>query len=305
MSKGLNNKIILSLAYTDQFKYPLTKEEIFLRIIGKDTFVSPEKIEKTLKKMVLDKEISSGNEFYFLNGSEKNIKSRLKRKTYSKKKWQEVQEFVKLMKFIPWINGVAVTGSLSVDNAKKNDDIDFLIVTKKNRLWLSRVFVVLLLFLKGKKRSWNGDEDNSWCLNFWLDDTSLKLPKRLHNIYGAFEVCQAIWVYDREDIKKSFFELNNWAEPYLPNYFSFQKNNKSYLQKPIFVRDIPLLDVANRILFFIQYLYMKRHMTKERVDENFAFFHPRDTKKQIFKNWLRKYRINHVVRESGAQKTEI
>ncbi len=293
MFKDLGNKIILSLSYIDQFQYPLTKEEIFLRIIGKNNTFTLREVEKELVNLVSSGKLCSDKGFYSLEGSNSHVLTRLKRSKHSRRKWLEVEEFVSVVKHIPWIKAILVTGSLAVNNAKKNDDIDFLIIVKKNRLWIVRVLTVIFAFIKGKKRSWNGVDSNTWCLNLWLEDTSLKLPKRLRNIYGAFEISQAVWVFDRENSKNKFFELNSWAQEFLPNYFYFQKNNKAeirsgkskdYLFTGLF------LNITNNILFFLQYLYMRPHMTTEKVEKNFAFFHPRDTKKLVLGQWIRKFK---------------
>ncbi|MCB9813489.1 MAG: hypothetical protein H6772_03720 [Pseudomonadales bacterium] len=293
MFKDLSKKIIFTIAYTDQFQYPLTKEEIYLRIIGNHKKVSFKFFENLLKKLVTNDKISLINGLYFLKGSEKTVGLRVNRNAYSQIKWGEAEDFVKLVKFIPWIKGVAVTGSLAVNNARKNDDIDFLIVTQNSRLWLTRIIIVLIAQIKGRKRSWDNEEANSWCLNLWLEEKTLKLPNRLKNIYGAFEVCQAIWIYEKGNTKSMFFQLNNWVIKYLPNFYLFQKNNNDKL---ISVKNSSqlsalkyLLDVLNQILFYLQFLYMKPHMTKESVGVNFAFFHPRDTKKLIFSKWFRKF----------------
>jgi len=39
-----------------------------------------------------------------------------------------------------------------MNNAKRSDDIDFLIVTGANRLWLTRALAVLLIELLGRRR---------------------------------------------------------------------------------------------------------------------------------------------------------
>lgn len=295
MLKDLDNKILLSLSYTDQFKYPLTKEEVYLRILGsQDQSLTVEKVESKLKEMVAAGRISFKDNFYFLNGSEKFIEVRKKRKNFSQKKWLEVTEFVQIVKFIPWIKGVLITGSLAVDNAIENDDIDFLIITQKDRLWISRILVVFFTFLKGKKRSWNGEFSNTWCLNLWLDEESMELPERLRNVYGAFEVCQAVWVYDRGMTKNRFFDLNIWANNFMPNYFDFQKSATSDVINLLENNTNSVADFIfknlNEWLFMLQYLYMKQHMTSEKVKKNFAFFHPRNTKKLVLGRWLRTYK---------------
>ncbi|MBU0974412.1 adenylyltransferase/cytidyltransferase family protein [Patescibacteria group bacterium] len=305
MIKDLDIKILLSLSYTDQFKYPLTKEEIFLRIIGQTSSYTLKQVEGELLKMVSLGKIFVRKGYFFLKGSGKHIGTRLKRKQYSQKKWLEVEEFSNVIKHISWIKGILVTGSLAVNNVIENDDIDFMIVVQENRLWITRVLVSLFTFLKGKKRSWNGRYSNTWCLNLWLDDKSLELPKRLRNIYGAFEICQAVWVYDKGNTRSKFFELNNWAIKFLPNYFSFQREvgltEKGSLKEDHDSLFAFFLKSLNTFLFYLQYLYMKPHMTSEKVKKNFAFFHPRDTKKQILGRWLRNYKkiIAHSIQATS------
>jgi hypothetical protein len=201
---------------------------------------------------------------------------------------------------VPWIKGIAVTGSLAMNNVVENDDCDFLIVTQPRRLWLTRLAVIAVALLKGKRRSWSGEEQDSWCFNMWLDAEHLSMPEELHQVYGAYEVIQARWVEDRNNIEQLFRGQNAWVETILPfapavsapgaqerqrstlqqNHASASHHHRTWLEK--------WGDGWDWLAFQLQLWYMKSHMTRERVGRGYAFFHPRDTKRDVTHQWRRR-----------------
>ncbi len=302
MINGLEERILLIFSHTFQFSYPLTKEEIILRFVGNIEDISDADLIKSLSKLLADGRLFFTNGFYHIDRDGESVKIRLNRMAYSKEKWNEVESFVRKVRKLPSVLGILVTGSLALDNVTKNDDIDFFIITENNRLWLTRIIISIFTLFSGKKRSWHGRFQNTWCLNMWLEIDQIKLPDRLRNIYGSFEVVQAVWVYDKKNTKEQFFTINSWAKNYLPNYYEFQKNNSSRISKNDLNNIInnnlsvvenklvnKFLNLLNYLAYYIQKLYMIPHITREKVGKSFAFFHPRDTKKIILGKWYRKY----------------
>jgi len=54
-----------------------------------------------------------------------------------------ISENLPVLKFIggiPWVKMVAITGSLAAYNPEKDSDIDMMIITKQNRVWITRGF---------------------------------------------------------------------------------------------------------------------------------------------------------------------
>lgn len=286
MITDLQKQIIITLSYTDQFDFPLTAIEIFTRLITNNLNITQSNVNQSLDSLVNSNFLIKSDFYYLLSNKSKNM--RFKRNKYSEAKWLEADEFVKIAKKTPWIKGILITGSLAVNNAKKNDDIDFMIVLTKNRLWLTRLLLIIFASIKGKRRSWSREEKNSWCFNLFIDETELKLDKKLRSIYGAYEVAQAVWLYNRDGVKEKFFLQNNWVKNFIPRYYILQKNNE-VLYTSTHNYYIPvisnIIDILNYIAFKAQYLYMKPHMTREKVALNYAFFHPRNTKRKIFANW--------------------
>jgi hypothetical protein len=89
------------------------------------------------------------------------------------------------------------------------------VVTAKDRLWLTRLITLAVLF------PWlrHGQKINKrLCLNLWLDETALIIPKPGRSLYTAHEVCQAQPILDRNHAYQKFIESNLWHQQYLPNW---------------------------------------------------------------------------------------
>ncbi|MFH1959071.1 MAG: nucleotidyltransferase domain-containing protein [Patescibacteria group bacterium] len=288
--------VLLTLAYTDQFSFPLRTSEIYQRLVARSC--SQKKIFQILKKLA-DKDLVFQQDGYWQLKSERaDFQLRLAREKLAQARWAEVDELLKVVGWIPWIKGVVVTGSFAVKNAQPKSDIDFMIVTVPHRLWMSRLVVALIVFVVGKRRTWHGDEDNSWCFNLWLDLKNLSLLANKQTIYSAYEVCQAKWVLDKDNLQYKFYQVNSWVEGFLPNYYhqknlakNLAKNNvKQY--KPAF-KWYPilcwlwsgLLALIDLLAYSLQLVYMYPHMTREKVSLGTAYFHPRNTRSMIYRRW--------------------
>jgi rfaE bifunctional protein nucleotidyltransferase chain/domain len=298
---NFTKSLILTLAYTEQFSFPLNAGELYLRLIthGLDDWWLMDRgaqrkiFVNSLGDLVSYDVLGYADRMFYLNKVD-SIKIRQKRQIYSQDKLKEAEDLVGIIKFLPFILGVVVTGSLAVKNAKKDDDIDFMIITKKNRLWLARIILVLFATIKGKRRSFAKEEKNSWCFNLWLEETDFVMPLERRSIYEAYEIVQAKWLLDRGNTKQKFFENNNWVKKYVPHLYLHQKNSKTFIESKDFGY-FPVIDelvtVLNWIFYKFQILYMKPHITREKVAKTHAFFHPRDTKGQILENWKRTLRF--------------
>src|SRR5690349_8836372 len=108
---------LVSARYHSLFNYPLDKEEFKKWHAGK---------KAELKKL---KTIS--------------LKEKLQRKKDSEKKIRIDQKAAKLLDKVPTIKLLAITGSLAMKNARKESDIDLMIVTSKDSLWTTRLITNL------------------------------------------------------------------------------------------------------------------------------------------------------------------
>lgn len=293
--------IVLTLAYSAQFGHGLTLDQIYSRLITTKP-VSKIHFVSALRYLISTGLLVKKNKQFQL--SDVLIRSF----TSLAKKNEEIRSLVSFTSYIPWVRAVIITGSVAAGTTKPQDDIDFLIVTQSQRMWLVRPFVVLFGLLKGRRRSWSHEEPNSWCFNFWLEDSELAFQKSRRTMYTAFELCQANFVYDRDfTVELAFLRANTWVSYRLPYYFAKKMRlalHKKYQNKVGNLKNInmgqdlltvlfDLLDswfelffsAFNYIFYFLQLVYMAPHRTTEQVSLRAAFFHPRDTKKILYAGW--------------------
>jgi len=210
---SFQKSIFKTLIYADIFSYPLTFDQL------KKFLITPKKIDFDITDINKIKGILKKKNYFFLKGRSEIIRERVKKERYAREKIKIAQKTARLLKLIPFIKMVGVTGNLAMKNTLENDDIDFLIVTSKNRLWLSRFLVVCLLELLGKRRHPKEKEvKDKICLNMFLDEDNLRIPKKEQNLFSAHEVLQFKPLWQRGNIYDDFLNQNQWVKKFLVNW---------------------------------------------------------------------------------------
>ncbi len=313
--RSLHRAILETVAYTDQFAYPLLESELWQRLVWShvDHAAEPLPTRTAFRAALADlakaKYLTKEWHYWCLAGCETTVPTRRQRNHWAAEKWYLAEELIKAAEHIPWIEGIAVTGAMAMANpATPDDDVDVLIVTAPGRLWLSRLWLILLAWHHGRRRSWHGEEKNSWCLNLWLDDRHLAIPQSRHSLYTAYEVIQAKWLSDRAGVQAQFYFQNQWVKQWLPNAMlsvepaRFRRRRKS---SPLAFAKAQVLLVLKPLTTLIgngaewgayaaQSWYMRAHRTREVVQPGMAFFHPRDTKGLIERRWHK--RLERMMR---------
>lgn len=258
------SKIAETLRYFDKYDYPLTKEEIlFWTSTTSELRSSPPTLGG-------DRGVVQKNNYFFFSGRQKIVAIRKQREEVSQNKWVIARQMGEKLKKFNFIQAIFVTGSLAMNNAKTDDDIDLMIVTTANTLWISRF--VINIYLSAVRRHPNQKNvTNVVCTNLWLDENNLSINR--HDLYTAHEIMQAKIVWDRNDIANKFLVANDWVKEYLPNAYKNLSLNPSPESGEGNRSRVRFL--INYLFFIAQYLYMKPKMTTERVGLGFAFFHPR------------------------------
>ena len=266
-------QLVNTLAYFDKYNYPLTKKELIF-------WSSPLGVVPRKGRGATPFDSKDG--LYFLSSRQRIVFLRKQRTKISATKWAIARRVGEQLKKFPSIAAVFVTGALAMNNCPVNDDIDLMIVTYPNTLWLTRFFVNLYLW---RLRRFPGQTSapNKICPNLWLDTRNLKLEIR--NLYIAHEILQAKPLWNRAHIHAQFLRSNSWASKYLPVAYKHLTLGPSPTAKPRarekFRRGKAgsqgevFWKLLNLLFFLPQYLYMLPKMTSERVSLHSAFFHPR------------------------------
>ncbi|MBU4284788.1 nucleotidyltransferase domain-containing protein [Patescibacteria group bacterium] len=301
----LEKSIITTITYYDVLDYPLTGFEVFKYLINplhivellgvvSDTEIEPiGKIElidvlEVLKNRNLSFYIEEKNGFYFLKGNGEIIKIRIERQKISDEMWKKTKKIVKWLQFIPYIKMVAVSGSLAMYNAKKESDIDLLIVAKNKRIWTARFMATLFFQIIGERR-YGKKTAGRFCLNHYIADESLKI--NFPSLYNAQTYAHLVPILEGEKgIYNKFQQENNWMNNYLA-FYDFQKlKNQQSIKINSLLRFIARVNeiilntfignILEKILRFFQKRHIKKHSSQNQgegrivVNDNQLEFHP-------------------------------
>ena len=291
-SKKIKSAVLKTIAYADIFDFPLKEEEVFKFLI--ETRTSKAQVAGCLEELVKAKKISSISGFYFLPDRGKIVVMRRKREKYSVRKLKIARKAAKFIKIFPSVKLIGLTGALAVSNSKKDDDIDFLIVTSGNLLWTTRFLTTVILSVLGLKRKRNATSvADKICLNMFIDESSLSFSD--HNLFLAHEILQLSPIYQKDDIYQKFLQKNIWVLKFLPNW-PFPKTKEQFLlNKKITLK---LFLAIEKLLKKAQLVYMYPHITTEKISDKLLKFHPRDMRKIVLSKYQQKIKTLDKIKNS-------
>jgi len=238
----IKQDILATLSYFDIFDYPLTQTEIaqFLK-----SNYCPEEFSENLHELIAENWVYKFDEFYMLKDNYSLVQRRRKGNMQAKAMLKTAEKIAGFLSAFPFVKGVAVSGSLSKNFADENSDIDFFIITERNKLWLARTFMHCF-----KKIAMLMKKQDLFCMNYYIDEDRLQIKEK--NIYTATEVATLLPLRGI-GIFQEFFKENSWSKSFLPNHslrISYVEEAKNpFLKKAIeFILGNPFGDLLNYLL---------------------------------------------------------
>lgn len=203
-----------TLLYFSIFDYPLNKHEIH-------TFcreeLSEQNLEEELDKLIASQLIIKQGTLYSINKQWSEFQKREKANIQAQKLLHKGYKLSKLIGLFPFVKGVAISGSLSKGVAKPNDDIDYFIITKNNRLWIAHFTLHVLKKIYGLF-----GKERMLCLNFFIDEKHLEIEEE--SVFTATEILTLIPTYNPSAIA-DFIRANPWVYHVFPNFDVENLNN--------------------------------------------------------------------------------
>ncbi|MBV4360152.1 hypothetical protein [Pinibacter aurantiacus] len=208
MVNDVQQEILATLAYFDNFRYPLTQKEIFLFLPVQCT---KDVLQHELSELLLSGHVYRVQQYYSLVKDEQYARRRNEGYSKAIKLIDTGKRVAALLSHFPFVKGVAISGSLSKYFAEDDADIDLFIITSHNRVWLARTFTHLL-----KKLSYLFNKQHYLCMNYYIDEGKLDIVEK--NIFTATEIVTLMPLQGTKAFD-DFFKTNNWTAKFLPNHF--------------------------------------------------------------------------------------
>lgn len=197
--------ILKSLIYFSLFDHPLTEDEIFRF----SSISTKNKLQEDINTLVNSGVIKRFDNFLLYKNNSYQVTKRLNGSKNAKNVMPKVKKVAAFIAKFPFVEGVAISGSLSKGYYDAESDFDFFIITQAKRVWLTRVLIALYkrIFLKNSYKE--------FCVNYFVSTETLEIEEK--NRFTATEIVTIIPLYGMS-IFKRFYDKNKWVLNYFPNY---------------------------------------------------------------------------------------
>jgi len=286
----VEKEILQTLIYADIFDYPLSASEVWKFLISQRKTRAKD-VQKMLGWMSTDlKLIGADDKYFFLKGRKEIVQTRKKREFWSRPKIKLAEKIAGILRKIPWVEFIGISGALAMKNAREEDDIDLFLITQKKRLWLTRFLAVVIVeFLGRRRRPQDKEVSDKICLNMFLDEDHLSLPEKERDLFSSHEVIQVKPLWQKNDYYQEFLRANLWVRNYLANSLNIRGlRRKSLKEKKENFLISPFLDFLESLFYRIQVWYMRKRRTLEVVEPGRIRFHPKDARVWVLKKYQRR-----------------
>lgn len=200
--------ILRTILYADVFNFPMTTAEIHQYLIHSER-VSLAQIEHALSTSTrLRRLLKTRSGYITLVERQMLIDVRIERERASAHLWPAALRCGTWLARLPYVRMVAVTGALAVRNAAHAaDDLDYLVVTAANRVWLGRALAIGLVRLARLRGL-------TICPNYVLSENAFE--QNSQDLFIAHEIAQMVPIYGNR-LYEQFRAANPWVMQHLPN----------------------------------------------------------------------------------------
>ena len=207
----MSKAVLACLAYFNIFQHPLRKEEIVNFL---NTPIVDQQLDQALIDLLESKSIFKIDAYYLLQDNPDLVANRIAYERRADEKIEEALKIGKLIQKFPFTRAVCISGSLSKHVMKEDSDIDFFIMSKANRIWISKLMLKIykFIFLKNSRAL--------FCINYFISENNLYIEEQ--NAYTATELATLIPLGCEKEYE-ALMHANSWYKKFLPN---FNKNSK-------------------------------------------------------------------------------
>lgn len=198
-------KILKPILYFSIFNHPLKLEELYSFSEHENRTDFDLEMETALQQGIITKTDC----YYHIDLTREHINRRETGNKNAEKALEKAREKARFISsWFPFVEAVAISGSLSKGYFDQNSDVDYFIITKPGHLWTCRTFLILYkkLFLFNSKKY--------FCMNYFITADNLEIEEK--NRFTATEIVTLIPLFGKERLD-AFYESNQWVRSFFPN----------------------------------------------------------------------------------------
>lgn len=227
MPRGLEEALHNTIRYWGLFDRPVTAVELWRCLIVESEPNAARwhgqhvpallEVKATLDESAwLKTKVSQQWGYYFQRGEEGTVESYLNRFRQAQLKWKITRRVGVLLQYVPFVRGIFVTGSLAIMNTNNESDLDLLIVTSPSRIWLTRLLLLFVTQLTGRRRThWDRKAPDKICLNHYVTETSLDISRSIRTLYTAMLYTHLVPLAGMELYQQFQQENGGWLKRFM------------------------------------------------------------------------------------------
>ena len=196
--------VVETIAYADVFDWPAAPAEIHRYL---PLAATRSDVDAVIASGELDGFVERQAGLVTLRGRSALIRARQRREVLARALWPSAIRYARAVAALPFVRMVAVTGSLAVDSTDAHEDVDLLVVTADDRLWLSRAMAMVVVRGAGLGHV-------RLCPNYLLAESALEIADR--SLFAARELMQMVPIAGGATYRE-LLQRNAWVHDWLPN----------------------------------------------------------------------------------------
>ncbi|HRY60108.1 MAG TPA: hypothetical protein P5096_01885 [Patescibacteria group bacterium] len=289
---NIDQAILFTVHYFDTYQHPPTFFEVWRYLFCYQATI--DHVILRLDELIRRGEIEEKNGFYFLPGKSHYLDIRQKRYDISEKLWNRAIRAARILSYLPFIKSVIVNNSLARFNCDKDSDIDFLIITQKDKIWTVKLLSSTLLWIFRLKRQ-GRKVAKRVCLSMYLSESEMNidyLAPKDREFFLPFWIAENAPILDYDKTFQKYKKENEWIKKYLPNSSHFITDYFINFRQPLLAKSVrnalSLLFQPKIFENFFRYLQTKMIAKKqEKLGNPFSV---------IFNDHLLKFHVNNWKR---------
>jgi predicted nucleotidyltransferase len=210
MPETLEQAIWATIRYWGLFDKPVTAVEIARALVMEEEpgerrwrgqhVYSLAEVQGVLQQSAwLKTKIATQWGYYFRKGEVGIVGRYLQRYQLAQLNWKITHRVGSVLVHVPLVKGIFVTGSLAIMNTNEESDLDLLVVAAPGRIWLTRLLLLLVTQLTGRRRThWETKAPDKICLNHYVTEESLSVAPSIRSLYTAMLYTHLIPLYGWE-----------------------------------------------------------------------------------------------------------